>query len=132
MDDLLWLMKQQSRVLQELRLNTQGVWQDEAARELSSRYLTPHEDEDQYMLAGFSQQYEAIEQSKTRIITAEEHAVQSGNYAEIVDEELKLTEQELQGSYGNYDTYVRYHAEARSKFPIIQDLLDQANSVCTD
>lgn len=60
MEELLWSATQQSRTLQELRKNIQGVWQDEAARELAHRYLDPHESEDQRMLGLLNQEKETL------------------------------------------------------------------------
>ena len=130
MEDLLWSMAQESRTLQELRKDIRGVWQDEAARELASRYLDPHEDEDQQMLAGLNHQKDSLDQSKAKLVLAENQARQAEEYAALVAEGLKSTKQELQSAYGNYDTYVRYNSEARSKLPAIRTLISQANSAC--
>ena len=131
MDDLLWSMTQQSRTLQELRKDIQGVWQDEAARELTYRYLDPHESEDQRMLASLNQHMETLEQASTRLASAEKYGQQAEGLALQVDEGLKSTEQELQSAYGNYDTYIHYNSESRSKLPTIQNLINQANSACS-
>jgi hypothetical protein len=131
MEDLLWTMTQESRVLQELRKDIRGVWQDEAARELTSRYLDPHENEDQQMMVGLNQQKDALDQAQAKLISAENYARQAEEYAALVAEGLKSTEQELKSAYSNYDAYAHYNSEARSKFPTIQKLISQANSACS-
>ena len=73
MEDLLWSMTQESRVLQELRKDIQGIWEDESARELTSRYLDPHESEDQQMLAGLNQQKDTLDKSQDKLVSAENH-----------------------------------------------------------
>ena len=130
MDDILWSMTQQSRVLQELRKEIRGVWDDDAARELTSRYLDPHEGEDQQMLTGLNQQSEAITQSEAKLLSAEGHARQAEDHAAVVAESLKAAGQDVDSAYGNYDIYAQYNSEARSKFPIIRNLINQANNVC--
>jgi hypothetical protein len=130
MDNLLWSMTQQSRSLLDLRKNIQGIWQDEAARELTSRYLDPHENEDQRMLARLNQQKDTLEQASAKLTSAEKYGQQAEELGLQVDEGLKSTEQELQSAYGNYDTYIYYNSEASSKLPTIQNLINQANSAC--
>lgn len=130
MEELLWSMTQESHALQELRKDIQGVWQDETAREFTHRYLDPHESEDQRMLASLNQQKETLEQASTRLASAEKYGQQAEELALQVDEGLKSTEQELQSSYGNYDTYIHYNSEASSKLPTIHKLINQANSAC--
>lgn len=131
MKDLLWSITQQSRVLQNLRKDIRGIWQDEAARELTSRYLDPHESKDQQMLAELNQQKDALDKSQDKLISAENYGRQAEEYATLVAEGLKSTEQELQSAYGNYDTSTHYNSEARSKFPSIRKLIGQANSACS-
>jgi len=131
MEDLLWAMTQKSQVLRELRKDIRGVWQDEAARELTSRYLDPHESEDQQLLAGLNQQKDTLDQAQAKLVSAENYARRAEEYAALVAEGLKSTEQELQSVYSNYDTYAHYNSEARSKFPAIQKLISQANSACS-
>ncbi len=130
MEDILWLMTQESRVLQELRKDIRGVWDDEAARDLTHRYLDPHENEDQQILAGFNDQKNALDQSQIKLESAETYARQAEEYAFSVASGLKSTEQETHTAYGNYDTYAHYNSEARSKFPAIQNLISQANNSC--
>lgn len=130
MDDLLWSMTQQSRSLLDLRKNIQGIWQDEAAREFTGRYLDPHESEDQRMLANLNQQKDTLEQASARLTSAEKHGQQAEELALQVNEGIQSTEQELKSAYGNYDTHIYYNSEASSKLPVIQNLIDQANSAC--
>jgi len=130
MEELLWSTTQQSRALQELRKDIQGVWQDEAARELTHRYLDPHESEDQRMLVDLNQQKDTLEQASAKLTLAEKYGQQAEELALQVNEGLQSTEQELKSAYGNYDTHIHYNAEARSKLPAIQNLINQANSAC--
>lgn len=124
-------MTQESRVLQDLRKDIGGIWQDEASRELTSRYLDPHESEDEQMLAGLNQQKDSLDKSQAKIVSAENYGRQAEEHATLVADGLKSTEQDLQSTYGNYDTYAQYNSEAHSKFPAIKKLISQANSACS-
>jgi hypothetical protein len=128
MEDLLWSMKQESRALQELRSDIRGVWQDEAARELTGRYLDPHQTEDQTMLAGLEQQKEALDHADARLATATRHGQHAEEYALLVVDGLKSTGQELQNAYAAHDRFVQYNSEARGKIPQIYALINQANT----
>lgn len=130
MEELLWSMSQGSRVLQDLRKELRGFWQDEAARELTSRYLDPHEVDDQQMLDGLNQQKNALDQSQVRLVSAEHFGRLAEEHADIVAEKLKSAHQELQSSYGNYDNFANYNSEANSKLPLVWSLIAQANSAC--
>ena len=130
MEDLLWSITQESRVLQELRKDIRGIWDDEAARELTSRYFDPHENEDQRMLAELNQQKNDLDQSQAKLESIKTYMRQVEEHAASVAEGLKVIEQEMSSAYGNYDTYAHYNSEARSKFPAIQKLISQANNTC--
>lgn len=130
MEDLLWSLTQESRTLQELRQDIKGVWQDEAARELTSRYLDPHENEDQRMLVALKHQEDSLEQSRLNLVSAERHGRQAEEKAALVTEGLESTQEELRSAYANYDAFAQCNAESRSKFPLIQKLIIQANSAC--
>lgn len=130
MNDLLWSMGQRSRILQELRKDIHGVWQDEAARELTSRYLNPHQSEDQRMLTNLQAQETGLEQAQEKLNLAKESSIQANDYAGLVDENLQESERELQSVYSTYDSYVHYNSEAKSKFPQIENLINLANSSC--
>ncbi len=131
MEDMLWSMTQESRTLQDLRKDIRGIWQDEAARELNSRYLDPHETEDQQVLAGLNRQKDALDHAMAKLASAENAVRQTEEYGTSVAEGLKSTEQESQSAYENYNTNARYNSEARSKFPEVKRLIDQANCACS-
>lgn len=130
-EETIWRMAQQSRVLQELRREIQPVWDDNAAREMDSRYLNPHAGDDERMLEQLRQQQASLESSSVQLTTAQENGRRADELATVVIEQLRFTNQDLQGAYGHYDVYARYHAEARSKFPQIQALIREANASCS-
>ena len=50
--------------------------------------------------------------------------------AVVAMEQLRFANQDLQGAYGHYDVYARYHVAARGKFPQVQSLIREANASC--
>jgi hypothetical protein len=128
MEEALWSMSQQSRVLQELRRDTRTVWDDEAARELSGRYFDPHEQDEQKMTLALRDQHASLEQCGLQLEASGEHGSKAAGHTAQVAEWLGHTQRDLDSSYGIYDLFVRYNNDARSKLPGIQSLLDSANS----
>lgn len=132
MEETLWMMTQQSRVLQELRRDVQSIWNDQAAHELNGRYLNPHETDDQNMLAAFDRQKSILDETFLKLESARAFARQAEEHAAAATIKLDFAEQDLQSAYGHYDLYVRHDLDAKAQFPQIQALIDNANAVCKD
>ena len=130
MEETLWSMSQRSRMLQDLRKDIRPVWDDEAAREINSRYLNPHETDNVRMAEALNEQNEHLKAAEQHLELANGLELQIAICAAEVAEKLRFAEQDLDGSYSNYDQFVHNNAEARSKFPVVQQLIAHANSAC--
>jgi hypothetical protein len=130
LDEALWSATQQSRVLQELRRDISIVWEDQAARDINGRYLNPHETDDLSMREGISEQAERLKQAKDRCEVAKNLGQQAEEFSLTIAERTKFARQDLVNAYSSFDVFVQYNADARSKFPTIQRLIDNANSAC--
>jgi hypothetical protein len=130
MEEAIWSLSQQSRVLQDLRKDKRGVWNDEAAREINSRYLNPHEIDSQQMLAALEQQKRALDQTDARLGAAQADAQQADAYAMVVIDKLKFVEQDITNAFSLYDLFVQYNSDARSKLPRVYELIHYANNAC--
>lgn len=130
MEDVLWSMSQRSRTLQELRRDIRLVWDDEAAHEINSRYLNPHDADNGRMAAALNEQLEHLKAAEQHLEKANSLELEIDECAAIVAEKLRFADQDLDSSYSNYDQYVHYKAEALSKFPVIRQLINRANSAC--
>jgi hypothetical protein len=130
MEDLLWLMSQQSRVLQELRKDCQVKWDDEAAREINNRYLDPHATEDEQMILALNQQETALDNLQVHLVSMETFSQQVEENAELFAEQLTTIERDINSSFKFNDTFAHYNSEAKSVFPNVQRLIDQANTIC--
>lgn len=130
MEDEIWYMKQQSRVLQEFRRDVQGFWDDEAAREMNVRYLNPHEDDDKQMITGLDGQQNALQEAQVKLASASEHALRAEKLSVEMLEQLEYADQDVSIAYQFYEQYQDYHSHARSFLPEIEKLITEANSVC--
>jgi hypothetical protein len=130
MEEALWSMSQRTRMLQELRQEVRQVWDDEAARRINNRYLNPHETDNERMAVALGEQNEHLKTAEQYLVLANSLELQIDECAAVVEEKLRFAEQDMDGSYSNYDQYVHYNAEARSKFPVVQQLIGRANSAC--
>ena len=130
LEEALWSINQQSRVLQNLRRDIRLVWEDEAARELNGRYLNPHEADDLSMREQMKEQVELVKQAHSQVRQAEEFGQQAEDFSKTVCERTQFARQDLDNAYSDYDLYVQYNSDARSKFPVIQQLINRANDAC--
>jgi predicted enzyme involved in methoxymalonyl-ACP biosynthesis len=130
MEEILWLMSQQSRVLQELRKDITQVWSDEAAREINARYLNSHESDESQMISALNKQKDLLDQATQKMELSQEQTSKAEEYATTVSENVKFAIQELDSAYSNYDMYIQYNSDARAKFPRIEQLINNANSAC--
>jgi hypothetical protein len=130
LNDALWSVSQQSRVLQDLRRDIRIVWDDEAAREINGRYLNSHETDDLSMREEMKEQAELLSEAGIKLEAASEFGKQVEDFSKIVSERMQFARQDLDNAYNNYDLFVQYNSDARSKFPIIQQFIDRANASC--
>lgn len=130
MEETLWAISQRSRTLQELRKDIRHVWDDEAAHEITSRYLNPHETDSDRMTVALTDQNEHLKTAEQHLELARSLELEIDECAALVDEKLRFCTQDMDSSYNNYDHYMHYNGEARMKFPLVQDLIGRANSAC--
>ncbi|MFL6255145.1 MAG: hypothetical protein ACJ74T_08975 [Pyrinomonadaceae bacterium] len=130
LEDDLWLLSQQARSLQDLRKDIGHVWDDEAARAINSRYLTPHEQDDGELRDALKEQSRALESAAKELAAADGFARRADECGAVVAEKLRFAEQDMDNAFSNYDLYMRYNLDARSKFPVVSELIDHANAAC--
>jgi|ERR1043165_5111540 predicted Zn-dependent peptidase len=128
--ETLWSMGQRSRSFQELRKDARHAWDDEAARDINSRHLNPHEETDRNMRASLELQSEALLQAHEQLVIAQQLAAEVDACSIFITEKLRFAQQDMDSSYSNYDVYVHYNAESKSKFPQVRELIDCANAAC--
>src|SRR5215467_3526390 len=107
LEEALWSINQQSRVLQGLRRDIKMVWEDEAARELNGRYLDPHETDDLSMREQMKEQVELMKQAHNQVREAEGIGRQAEDCSKTVCERTQFARQDLNNAYSDYDLYVQ-------------------------
>jgi len=118
-------------VFQDLRNDSSGVWQDETSRDIARRYLDPHQDNDARMLAGLNELNSALDESASKLETADGLGKEGAEHAERVAEGLEDCDQELRSANAGLDDFAELESEARSKLPVIHRLVSEANSACS-
>lgn len=130
MDEALWYLTHQSRKLQQFRAEIHGFWDDDAARDLSFRFLNPHQRDDEQMLVSLHQHQNALLQTQSQLARAHDCAVQAELISQEVNELLYSCAQEVRMSYQFYEQYRRSHSIAVGLLPEVERLIAEANSAC--
>ncbi len=82
------------------------------------------------MIAAINVQNDFLHKTQQEIEYAREYARKIDECAATAAEKLKFAEQDIASAYSDYDIYVQYNSDARSKFPLIAKLIRDADSVC--
>lgn len=115
--------KREFQKLQDLRLDIQAIWRDEATYELNSKYLDPCAEEDERALRALSQQNLSLEQANEFLETANNHAQKSKQLSIEIKDLLDIAEQEIFKSLSHYNEAEKYYSSSESS-------LKQAESLC--
>lgn len=130
MEETLSDTQQPFRTLQDERKDIRNIWNDRAADDISSRYLNPHEESSDQILQQLQEQQRVLQQLHRLLTSATSQTVEVNKLSEEIVRLLKITQQELQPSYSNYDVYFDNNSEASSLLPKVDELIRQANNVC--
>lgn len=126
----LWKLGQLSRRLRETRAETRRVWDDTAAREVTAKYLTPHESEEQKMRQQLGEQQTALEQAAERIASIQTLGIKAGKCSERMLKGLDEVGKHIKTAYGYYETGRRHLVAVRTTCEKVEALIAQANSAC--
>ena len=130
MEEILWLMQQCSRELQDYRQDIRNDWDDEAANELNTRYLNPHEEDDQKMRKFLRAQHRGLESAAMQLSIANQRALEADKYSLEVQYFLELTQQDVARSYQSYEQSRRDCLATQSQLELVGKFIIQANSAC--
>lgn len=130
MEEELWRLGQQFRVLRELRDDIRGVWDDTAVRDINSRHLTPHEEEGEQLLQAFRSQKDALAVAQTALFQAENHAVTARVHAMKVMELHRMAGKQTAPAYHEYEQCMNYEGMAQQGFTQVARLLQMADCAC--
>jgi uncharacterized membrane protein YgaE (UPF0421/DUF939 family) len=127
--DDIWRMSQISRELQEYRKAIQFQWDDEASRELNTRYSNPHEEDDKKMMEMLHAQEKKLDRLNTHLISLYEILIKLNLLSSEVERLLGKVKNEMNRAYANYDVYKENHSMSKSQLPKVYDLIAKANSM---
>jgi hypothetical protein len=130
MEDELWSLGQQSRVVREFRQEIQGVWDDAASRQVNTRYLNPHEEAASHLVDSLRAQQEALLNTRASLRAAGDQELAAGELAAKAADNLKSAGQQEPTAYSEYENYVSHNGRACQEFPLVVRLLEQANEAC--
>jgi hypothetical protein len=130
MEEELWRLGQQFRVLRELRDDIRGVWDDAAARDINSRQLTPHDEESEQLMHAFRGQKEALAMAQSALFQAETYAVTARGHAMKVLEQHRLANEQTAPAYHEYEQCMNYEGMAQQDFTQVARLLQMADCAC--
>jgi exonuclease VII small subunit len=130
LEDELWLLQQKFRDLKEYRIEIRAVWDDSAAHELNSRYLNPHEADAEDMQNAMINQYDALEQTNSRLEMTSALLRKAENLSQQVAQRLASADETLIDVHKQLDLSVNYRSEAESGIPEVHRIIAIANSAC--
>lgn len=130
--DELWSLGQRSRALREFLSVLLALWNDSAAHEISTRYLVPLSDDDQRMQRALDDQQSALEELQGYVATVMELASAAEGLSRKIAQLLCETLQEVSTANGYYQSFSEFNNAANNLFPVIKELISQANTSCFD
>lgn len=126
MNDALWHTTQQTRTLQNYQDEIQGIWDDQNAREMHTRYLAPHRSDSDDMLHFFQQQERSIELAQEHLKAAEIALAQARSAQSDILSHIHRTEEEMRTSTHEYELFAQYNNKALASLPQIFELIASA------
>lgn len=126
----LWFLRQHFGALQGYRGEIRRLWRDEAAREMNARYFDPQESDGDLLQAELGDHAQVLDQAAQQLTLADDHGQAAAAEAEHVAFRLAKAEQEQLTAYQHLDVYAKDRAEAVELFPLIINLVDEANHCC--
>jgi len=92
------------RVARNIRLSD-SAWSglDEVAKTLNSRYLNPHEEDNQQMITFLGQQKQGLEKAAVELVKAQDYALKADSYSQQVSHFLAIERQEVKQAYHSYN-----------------------------
>ena len=130
MEELLWRFARKNRELKNLRKDIQGVWDDDAARDINSRYLNPHETDAREVKASLQKQHTYISEARRFRRHALEEDRRVADAAQKMRLGLESTEREMSLVFSSHGEAKNLHAKALEMLPKIDQLIQSANSTC--
>lgn len=130
MDYELWALQQESRALRDLRTQIAGIWADQAARTLNTRYLDPHEGDAREVCRTLDLQQQELARMWETLALADEQLAIAAEQSQHVAEALHDARRDLTDAARYYDRFASNHVEAQARLPLVEEFVNRANEAC--
>jgi len=130
MEELLWKFARKNRSLIEIRKDIKGIWDDDAARDINSRYLNPHESDAREVQAALQKQHTYIAEAhkfRRQALGAEQRVA---DFIDKMTSAMNATDKEMALVFSSNEESLNLHAKAKEILPQIDQLIQSANSSC--
>ena len=129
MEEPLWYIQQQSRVLREFQESIQLLWDDEASRTISRSILIPHQEDDEQMREGFVYQQHQLGENKTHREIALSLSREALEMSEQILHLIHQIDEDIEISIQFHQQYRSFYAEAQGMLPEVDQLLATAMKI---
>lgn len=131
MKDELWGFGKRTESLQTFLTEIRGVWRDEAAREVHTKFLVPQKDHAENAQSKFGNQEEALHQASTLCSNAGEKTRELERLHQAVEKAMQATEQEMKEAHQHRENALGVRDEARTLCEQVKQTIDKANNACS-
>lgn len=129
--DELWEFGKRTEKLQTFLEETKGIWQDEAARTMRTKFLVPQREHAEKAQAAFRQQEEDLQQASTLCHDAEAHPRKLESLHQSVEKAMQVAEQDMKEAQQHSKNALGVRDEAHALFKQIEQAIDDANGACS-
>lgn len=126
MESSLWYLQQQSRCLQDYRLDIRGIWADDAATEINRRYLDIHAQDSSQSTDNLSSQLASISTADLEFELASQAGATATELSHQIDRLLQSAHMDIDRSQIEYNMYQTAHLTAAAEIVNIERLIAQA------
>ncbi len=128
MEEDLWYLQQQSRVLQEFRENIQLLWDDEASKTINYHFLNPHQEDDDQMIENFVMQDQHLSESETLRTQAQAQSDVARELSMKIRVLIERAQEDIERAIQYYQQYRNFLAQGKGLIPEIEELVHLANA----
>jgi cobyrinic acid a,c-diamide synthase len=126
LQEALWYLQQQSRHLQDYRLDIRGIWADDAATEIDRRYLNIHTQDSSESARSLGSQLASIVDADVEFDLANRAGMKATQLSQQIDRLLQLARADINRSRAEYYIYQERDLAANNAIYEIQSLIAQA------
>jgi hypothetical protein len=126
LQEALWYLQQQSRHLQDYRLDIRGIWADDAATEIDRRYLNIHAQDSSEFARSLTSQLASIMEADVQFDLADLAGTKATQLSQQIDRLLQLTRADINRSQAEYNIYQERNLAATAAISEIESLIAQA------